>query len=266
MKKLFKRSFLCLALLLPTLVGANPGQKSLFHTDPSFTKLEHHVNTITQFMQRSPTAKAETKEHMRSVLNVYLTAAFHAHPEYVQELKKRFPDYPKAQQALWANAVVFAKDKELIATLDKDWIASNITTIQDVKTLDVRSHDTIHLTDNTDYLWAAYDVTGDPKHIAQILEFLASRSNDIRDLAFTMLQREQMAAISGQQPDYTDIIEKVNTKMPNNPNYKEDLITYKIILWSTLSQMRQHPEIEKTVNEIVSKKPALAKIFEASSL
>lgn len=266
MKKIFNPILFCLALVLPALVSANPGPKSLFHTAPSFTKLEHHVNSITRFMQSSPMAKPETKEHMRSVLNVYLTAAFKAHPEYVQELKKRFPDYPKAQQALWANAIVFAKDKELIAALDKDWIASNIMTIQDVKILDVRSHDTIQLTDNTDYLWAAYDVTGDPNHIAQILEFLASRSNDIRDLAFSMLQREQMAAVSGQQPDYADIVEKVNAKMPNNPNYKEDLITYKIILWSTISQMKQHPEIEKTVNELVSKKPALAKIFEAESL
>jgi hypothetical protein len=270
--KLFKslKFFLTgLIFLLTSSMAAGASAQETFYENASFGKVEKFVAQSVQSKKQAG-AKSDTKtqDHLNNISNVFLTAVFAKHPNYVKAVYKKFSQYSEEEKLMFATALAVIEGKEGLNTLPYSLPAEkNLLSIKDVDQTDLKNtRGMIALCSSTDYLWSAFEATGDDKYLKNILNYLASEPIIIRKFAFEMINRAMLNKViskfSGSQNskkiNNDDIIQKITELSKKDKRYSlEKLIAYHTILWSMQAQRMQHPDIEAKVQRILKRQPDL---------
>lgn len=258
-------------LLTSSMVIAAPVQKA-FYENASFGKAEAFVAQCVQ-SKRQAESKSDTttKAHLNNISNVFLTAVFVRHPDYTKTVYKKFNQYSEEEKLIFANALIAIEGKEVLNKLRYSLPAEEkLLSIKDVDRIDLKNLKKTQgmnvLCSSTDYLWSAFEATGDDKYLENILNYLASEPIIIRTLAFEMINRDALNKMinkfSGSQNSKKitndDIKQKISDLAKKDKRYSyEKLQTYRIILWSMQAQRMQHPDIEAKVQRILKRQPDL---------
>lgn len=244
--------------------------KELLYKKVSFNHLEEFTS---QYEKRDMNSAAN--QHGNNIINIFLTAQLQEHPEYVQEIIKKFDRFSPSMKVMYANALIAIEGNEVLKKL-------HYTLPKQEKLLSIKDVDQISLStlkkqkgpeslpQNTDYLWAAFEATGKDKYLINILSYLASEPLIVRALAFEMINRDMLSKVmqslaekgdskvTAHHLDYSDIKEGIEDLAKKDPSYSfEGLLSYRTVLWSMQSQRNQHPEIEAKLQHILKQNPKL---------
>jgi hypothetical protein len=111
-------------------------------------------------------------------------------------------------------------------------------------------------TREADYLWAAFNITGNKDYIMRIIAFLSKFSKESKILAAEFQNTQMLDQMQkGLGVENASLAKDFLSSLPKEQ--LPEVITYNIIEWSLSSHMRQYPVIKSMVEEIFSKHPEM---------
>ncbi|RZI46440.1 hypothetical protein [Candidatus Finniella inopinata] len=236
---------------------------------PSFIEFEKLVLEIAQ-TKNNKIRDQNGKDHIDNITNILLTAFLQRNPTHIEKIIIQFNRYSQDVKLILANALVTIRGKDVLKELNYNFSspkkALSIIDIDKISLVDfAKKGDFKPIPDNTDYLWAAFEGTGDDKYLINILTYLASEPLEIRTLAFEMINRDTIADILGKltdekdsPPDYKDIVECSNQLSKKDRSISlERLISCKVVLWSAMSQRNGNKDINTRILSIIKTNPKL---------
>ena len=269
MLKLLSTLVMC-ALVMCALftVSLYAADQSLY-LKPSFNQFEKLVLELAQ-TKNNKKMDQNGKDHADNITNILLTAFLQRNPSHIEKIIIQFNRYPQNVKLILANALVAIKGEDVLKVLNCNLLSSkkalSIIDVDKISLVDfAKKKDFKPIPDNTDYLWAAFEATGDDKYLINILTYLASEPLEIRTVAFEMLNRDAIAGVLGKltgekdsPPDYQDIMEYANQLSKKDRSiFLERLISCKIILWSAMAQRSGNKDIDARILNIIKTNPKL---------
>jgi hypothetical protein len=243
--------------------------KPLYQT-PYFSKLEEFVFKISKHDSR-------INEHLNNITNIAVTAFLREHPKHIPLILNKFNNYPEEVKLIFANALIAVEGINVLDRLQYCLPTQNkplsIIEVDKINLINLQKKEfSMEMRGSTDYLWAAFEGTGDKKYLINILAFLSSEPLAIKDYASELLNRDALfKALQGVVPDsdivkdrqssllgYKDLQQGIKKLSEKDPKYSwEKVIYYSAALWSMEAQRKQNPDIEAKVVQILKKNPEL---------
>jgi hypothetical protein len=256
-----KKLLMTFLLILMQINIASGKLANQFYEAPSYSRFIKHLDEFDN----------ASNKHVENLISVFTICVLQRHPDYIEELIKAYPNFSSLKQQMMAQALYIVQGEQITKKLpiapsklpdhllDFTYL-DNITLKFPVKT----ENDLTYNSDNADYLWSAFDATGDRKYLVKILQFLSSEELFIKTLATEMINRDMLTSVtnklSGKQekPDYNDLFDALNKNYPKDPaHYQRRLMSYYITLWSFNSNKTRFSDIDKKIKEIIRERPDL---------